>query len=86
MVDKPYTCMLNPIIPCIGIMGSGTFIGYIDVLVWTSFFGVVVIIAISYFLYVIPRKYLEKLRKISSRYGSYVGTFRRSSKNNVRQH
>ena len=79
--DKPYTCMLNPLLPSIGIWFSGTVIGYLDVIVWTSFFGVIVLIAISYFLYVIPRKYNEKIKKMGSRIGSvYDKAFRRSSK------
>ncbi len=68
--DKPYTCMLNPLIPSLGIWGSGTVIGYIDVIVWASFFGVVVLIGISYFLFVIPRRYDEKMKHIKARKGS----------------
>lgn len=52
--------MFNPIIPSIGIWGSGTVIGYIDVVVWASFFVIVVLIGISYFVFVIPKKYMDK--------------------------
>jgi amino acid transporter len=61
-IDKPYTCMLNPVLPCIGIWGSGTVIGYIDIIVWASFFVIVLLIAGSYFAFVLPRKYREKSR------------------------
>lgn len=77
MPDNPYTCMFNPIIPSIGIWGSGAVIGYLDTIVWQSFFGIVILIAISYFIYVIPRKYGEKMKKASSRFGSI---YRRSQK------
>lgn len=68
--DKPYTCMFNPILPCLGIFFSGTVIGYLDIIVWTSFLGVMVLIGASYFVYVIPRKYEEKINKVHSRMGS----------------
>jgi hypothetical protein len=63
MKDKPYTCMLNPLIPAIGIMLSGVTIGYIDHDVWITFFIISVLIAISYFIYVIPRKYAKTVRR-----------------------
>ena len=55
--DKPYTTFINPIMPALGIWSSGVVIGYIDVVVWTSFLGVTVLIAASYFLCILPRKY-----------------------------
>ena len=70
--------MFNPIIPCIGIWGSGVVIGYIDIIVWASFFVVCLLIALSYFIYVIPRKYLEKAQNRSSRLGSFLDFKRRS--------
>ena len=55
--------MLNPFLPSVGISFSALVIGYMDIIVWASFFIVVFIIALSYFLYVIPKKYKEKLAK-----------------------
>lgn len=53
-IDKPYTCMWNPFLPSIGISCSALVIGYMDIIVWSSFFVSVIFIAISYFVYVIP--------------------------------
>lgn len=62
--DKPYTCMWNPFLPSIGISGSALVIGYMDIIVWSSFFIATILIGISYFVYVIPRKHKEKLSKM----------------------
>ncbi len=64
--------MLNPLLPAFGIWSSGVVIGYIDVVVWTSFFGVTALIAVSYFLAIIPRKYNEKLRHLSFKRSSLL--------------
>ena len=63
--DKPYTCMWNPFLPSVGISCSALVIGYMDIVVWSSFFIGTIIIAISYFIYVIPHKHKEKLSKMS---------------------
>jgi hypothetical protein len=55
--DKPYTCMWNPFMPSIGISCSALVIGYMDIAVWSSFFIVTILIGLTYFLYVIPRKH-----------------------------
>ena len=56
-LDKPYTCMLNPFLPSVGISCSALVIGYMDIIVWSSFFLVTLAIAVTYFIYVIPRKH-----------------------------
>ena len=61
--DKPYTCMLNPFLPSVGISFSALVIGYMDIIVWASFFVSLIFIALSYFLYVIPKKFNEKTNK-----------------------
>ena len=30
LIDKPYTCMLNPLLPAVGIMFSSLTLGYMD--------------------------------------------------------
>lgn len=55
--DKPYTCMLNPFLPSVGISCSAVVIGYMDIIVWSSFFLSVLVIGLTYFVYVIPRKH-----------------------------
>src|ERR1035441_4776760 len=62
-MDKPYTCMFNPLLPAVGIMFSGVTIGYIDQSVWITFFIIIVCIIASYFIFVIPRKIRIKLKK-----------------------
>ena len=61
--DKPYTCMFNPFLPSIGISFSALVIGYMDIIVWSSFFISLIFIALSYFLYVVPKKFKEKTEK-----------------------
>lgn len=61
--DKPYTCMMNPFLPSIGISCSAVVIGYMDLIVWVIFFVVLALTFISYFFYVIPQKHKEKLEK-----------------------
>ena len=61
--DMPYTCMMNPLLPSIGISFSAVVIGYMDIVVWVIFFLTVFLSAISYFLYVIPKKHAEKMAK-----------------------
>lgn len=63
MIDKPYTCALNPLVPCIGITFSGITIGYIDTKVWITFFIIMLLIVASYFFYVIPKKYAKVMKK-----------------------
>lgn len=75
--DLPYTCMLNPIIPCLGISSSGVIIGYIDLIVWISFFAIVILIGISYFIFVVPRKYNQKAKQ--TRLGSIRSSKRKGS-------
>ena len=61
--DPPYTCMLNPFLPCVGISVSAIVVGYMDILVWATFFVVVALTAASYFLWVIPSKHKDKVNK-----------------------
>jgi hypothetical protein len=49
--------MFNPLVPAIGIMMSGITIGYIDQDVWITFFLMTILIGLSYFFFVIPRKF-----------------------------
>lgn len=63
--DTPYTCMLSPFLPSIGISVSGIVLGYMDIVVWATFFIVVFLTILSYFLYVVPKKHREKLKKQS---------------------
>jgi len=62
-VDKPFSCMMNPLLPSIGIMSSGVTIGFIDQSVWITFFIIIVCIVGSYFIFVIPRKIKRSLKK-----------------------
>ena len=47
--------MFNPFLPSVGISFSALVIGYMDIIVFASFFIVVLFIALSYFIYVIPK-------------------------------
>lgn len=62
--DKPYTCMLNPLLPSVGISCSAVVIGYMDIIVWSSFFLSIFAIGLTYFIYVIPRKHKEKVHSM----------------------
>jgi Ca2+-dependent lipid-binding protein len=63
LIDKPYTCFFNPLLPSIGISLSGMTVGFIDQTVWITFFALLFFIMISYFLYVIPMKFKEEALK-----------------------
>jgi len=51
----------------IGISGSGVVLGYIDQMIWALLLIILLFSLLSYFLYVIPKKHEEKLKKLQEK-------------------